>query len=209
MPTHIEPRFWGTTRGRIIMLLRRESRTVDELARLLNLTDNAVRAHLATLERDRLIRQGGMRPSASKPAVAYELTQEAEKIFPKAYVPVMRQLLEVLGERMPPAELIDVMKMTGQRIAATHELPQGSLRSRVEEATTMLNELGGLAELEEHDGEYVIQGYSCPLAAIIPGHPEVCCLAEALLAEVIGAPVHEECSRTEPIHCRFAIPRSE
>lgn len=209
MPAHIEPRFWGTTRGRIIMLLRRDSLTVDELARVLNLTDNAVRAHLATLERDRLIRQGGTRPSASKPAVAYELAPEAEKLFPKAYVPVLRQLLEVLGERLPPAELTGVMRTTGQRIAATQKLPPGSLRQRVEAGITVLNELGGLAELEEQDGEYVIQGYSCPLAAITPGHPEACCLAEALLAEVIGAPVREDCDRTEPARCRFTIQRGE
>ena len=40
-------RFFSSTRGRIVALLRRTSRTVDELAQALDLTDNAVRAHLA------------------------------------------------------------------------------------------------------------------------------------------------------------------
>lgn len=47
-------RFFESTRGRIIMLLRRASRTVEEVAQELDLTDNAVRAHLTTLERDGL-----------------------------------------------------------------------------------------------------------------------------------------------------------
>ena len=45
-------RFFSSTRGRILTLLRREKRTVEDLAGELTLTDNAVRAHLATLERD-------------------------------------------------------------------------------------------------------------------------------------------------------------
>ncbi|HET8631769.1 MAG TPA: ArsR family transcriptional regulator, partial [Thermomicrobiales bacterium] len=80
-----ERRFFGSTRGRVLALLRRASRTVDELARALGLTDNAVRAHLATLERDGLVRQEGLRRGAGKPAYAYDLTPAAERLFPSAY----------------------------------------------------------------------------------------------------------------------------
>ena len=48
-----------------------------------------------------------------------------------------------------------------------------------ETAVEVLNELGGLAELEERDGAVVIRGYSCPLAGVTPDHPEVCRMAEA------------------------------
>ena len=54
-------RFLTSTRGRLIALLRRDTRTVDDLASALNLTDNAVRAHLAALERDGIVRQCGVR----------------------------------------------------------------------------------------------------------------------------------------------------
>ena len=50
-------RFFTSTRGKIITLLRRASRTVDELAQALDLTDNAVRAQLAALERDGLVQR--------------------------------------------------------------------------------------------------------------------------------------------------------
>jgi predicted ArsR family transcriptional regulator len=69
----------------------------------------------------------------------------------------------------------------------------------------VLNELGGLAELEEQDGTLVIRGYSCPLAAVTPDHPEVCRLAEALVAEVAGVPVHECCDRSEMPRCCFEV----
>ena len=66
------------------MLLRRSGRTVEELARALDLTDNGVRAHLAVLERDGIARQRGSVRRGSgggKPAYVYELTSEAEELF--------------------------------------------------------------------------------------------------------------------------------
>ena len=69
----------------------------------------------------------------------------------------------------------------------------------------VLNGLGGLAELEEHDGGFVVRGYSCPLAGVTPAHPEVCRLAETLIAELAGVPVQERCDRGERPRCCFEI----
>src|SRR5947207_14022546 len=52
-------RLLASTRGKILALLRTENRTVNELAAALSLTDNAVRAHLLSLERDGLVQQHG------------------------------------------------------------------------------------------------------------------------------------------------------
>jgi len=198
-------RFFASTRGRIIMLLRRDRRTVDELAQILNLTDNAVRAHLATLERDGFVRQSGERRGSGKPAFVYELLPEAELLFPKAYGPVLRELLGVLSDEMPAGELEALMRRTGQRLAMQQHLPAGDLQSRLKMAVNILNELGGLAELEEENGTYIIQGYSCPLAAVVPGHPEVCRLAGTLISELVGQPVKECCEGNEPARCRFSV----
>jgi predicted ArsR family transcriptional regulator len=78
-----------------------EGRTVDELAEVVGLTNNGVRAHLVTLERDGVVRQRGTVRFASgggKPAYIYELTPEAEGLFSKAYEPVLGRLLDVLSE---------------------------------------------------------------------------------------------------------------
>ena len=199
-------RFFESTRGRIITLLRRASRTVEELAQALELTDNAVRAHLATLERDGLVRQRGARRGSGKPAFVYELTPETEQLFPKAYGPVLRELLNVLNEHLPPDEVETFLRVVGRRIAAQWSSPPGDLPARLEAAVNVLDELGGMAELELRDDTYSIHGYSCPLAAAIPGHPEVCHLAEALLTELVGVPVHEQCERGESAHCCFVVP---
>ncbi|HEY6540985.1 MAG TPA: ArsR family transcriptional regulator [Ktedonobacteraceae bacterium] len=198
-------RFFSSTRGRILTLLRQEKRTVEDLAGELTLTDNAVRAHLATLERDGFVRQQGMRRGTGKPAFEYELAPEAENLFPKSYGQVLNELLQALEERMSKAELEETLRAVGRRIAARWNIPPGDLRVRLEAAIDVLNEMGGMAELEQENGVYTIRGYSCPLAAAVPGHPEVCTLAETLLTELAGVPVQEHCVYGERPQCRFAV----
>ena len=62
----LDKRFFESTRGQIVTILRASPCTVEELAGKLELTNNAVRAHLLTLERDGLVRQSGLRRGPRK-----------------------------------------------------------------------------------------------------------------------------------------------
>lgn len=187
------------------MLLRRSSRTVDELAQALSLTDNAVRAHLATLERDGIVQQRGVRRGSGKPASIYELAAEAEQLFPKAYGPVLQYVLEILSEQLPTDDVESLMREVGRRIAAQWKVPSGDLRVRLEAAAEVFTELGGMAELEQEDDHYSIRSHSCPLAAVASGHPTVCRLAETLLTELVGVPVKEHCDYDGLPRCCFTV----
>ncbi|MDQ3854912.1 MAG: helix-turn-helix domain-containing protein [Chloroflexota bacterium] len=205
MTTGWDRRFVDSTRGRIVSLLRRGRRTVEELAQAVGLTDNAVRSHIAALERDGLVRQVGVRRGVGKPAYDYELTRDADRLFPKPYASVLRETLEVLSERIGHEEAEELMRTVGRRLAAAHPRPHGTLRERLEFAVSLLDGLGGLAETEERDGSMIIRGHSCPLAAVAATRPEACELAEALLTEVVGVPVCEHCTRGEPPRCCFEV----
>jgi predicted ArsR family transcriptional regulator len=209
--TRLDRRFFESTRGRIVTLIRRSGHTVDELARELNLTNNGVRAHLATLERDGIVRQRGSVRRGSgggKPAYVYELTPEAEDMFPKAYEPVLLRLLDVLSERLGVEKTETLLREAGRRLAG-RTMPSDDAHARLEAAVNVLNELGGLAELEGRDGAFVIRGHSCPLSAATPSHPEVCRMTEALLTELAGVPVHEHCDRGERPRCCFEVEYSD
>ena len=208
MGTYWDQRFFESTRGLLVTLLRRGGRTVEELARELDLTDNGVRAHLATLERDGILRQRGSVRRGSgggKPAYVYELTPEAEELFPKAYEPVLSHLLDVLAGQLGAQESEALLRSVGRRIAEGQTVPADGVRERLEAAADVLNELGGLAELEERNGSFVIRGYSCPLAGVVADHPEVCRMAETLLTELAGVPVYERCDRGERPRCCFEV----
>src|ERR1044071_606643 len=92
-------RLFKSTRGKILELLRTRGCTVNELADALHLTDNAVRAHLATLERDRLVIQSGMRPGIRKPHTTYALGPEAEHLYPQAYGRLVSLLMSIFSRQ--------------------------------------------------------------------------------------------------------------
>jgi predicted ArsR family transcriptional regulator len=204
----LDERFFDSTRGRIVTLLRGKLRTVNELADELGLTDNAVRAHLLSLERDGLVRQGGVQRGHRKPHFAYELTPEAENLFPKAYDALLNGLIAVLKGRLAPEALEEVLREVGRSLAAGQGAGRSAnLETRVENAVRVLEALGGAARSEREGDHHLIRSDACPLAAAVNEHPEVCRLAEALVAEIIGAPVRERCDREKAPRCRFEILR--
>ncbi len=200
-------KFYQTTRGRIVGLLRRATLTVDQIATALGLTDNAVRSHLTSLERDGLVEQSvSKRGGVGKPAYEYRIAPDAEPLFSQAYLPVLVQLLEVLRDRLPPAELERVMHDVGTRMAAGQPATPGELEERVKRASALLDALGGVTEVGRNDdGTLAIRGFSCPLGAAVQGHAEVCTAIETLLSSVIGAPVHECCQRGDRPRCCFEV----
>jgi predicted ArsR family transcriptional regulator len=205
--TKHDQRFFDSTRGRVVNLLRGGVSTVEELAARLELTDNAVRAHLATLERDGLVQQSGVRRGARKPHFTYTLTSEAEKLFPKAYDALFNQLIAVLKDRLNEQELEAVLREVGSSVAAagTSSGQEDDLGNRVQAALKVLSAIGGAAEIEQFEDKFVIRSGGCPLAAAVSVHPEVCQLAETLVSEIVKTPVREFCDRTGNPRCRFEI----
>lgn len=208
MTTRLDKRFFDSTRGRIVALLRGTTKTVNELAEELELTDNAVRAHLLSLERDGLVVQSGLQRGIRKPHFAYELTPEAEKIFPKAYDAIVNSLIAVLKARLASPELEDVLREVGRTLAGD-QTSDGDLEKRAGQALVALEGIGGSARLEKEGEKLIIKSGSCPLASAVSEHPEVCQLAEALLSEIVGAKVREHCDRENAPRCRFEIIETE
>ena len=84
-----------------------------------------------------------------------------------------------------------------------------NLESRVQSALKVLEAIGGAAQVVKHEDKLMIEASGCPLAAAVTVHPEVCHLAESLVAEIVKAPVHEQCDRTGRPKCRFEISHKE
>jgi predicted ArsR family transcriptional regulator len=203
-------RLLASTRGRILALLQGENHTVNELAAALHLTDNAVRAHLLSLERDGLVQQQGTRPGKRKPHAAYGLSSEAEHVFPKAYGLLLAHFVTVLSNRLAPLELRAAMREVGRAVAADHgdRWKGRSRRDRIKAALDLLHDLGGLAKFDETEGKQFIHGRNgCPLAAVTANHPEACLIVESLLSQVIGAPAKKCCEYGEIPRCCFELAR--
>lgn len=100
-------------------------------------------------------------------------------------------------------------RAAGRRLAAVRRLPAGDARMLLKRAMAVLDELGGLTELQEEGEETsTIYGLRCPFAALVKDHPQACLLAEAFLSELTGAPVQQRCACTGSPHCCFIVQRS-
>jgi predicted ArsR family transcriptional regulator len=199
-------RFNESTRGKLVTLLRRASLTVEELAQSLGITDNAVRAQLTSLERDGLVRQAGLRRGAGKPSYSYALTPEFEPTLSRAYIPLLVRLLRELGETMPEGQLVQLLRQVGRRWGAELSMSTSDPRAKLAAASALLNELGGVTEVQENGDRCSIRGYSCPLGLAVQQNPRVCVAVEALLTELLGTTVQEHCDRDgERARCCFEV----
>jgi predicted ArsR family transcriptional regulator len=198
-------RFIGETRVEMLRLLRRSRQTITSLADALRLTDNAVRTHVAALERDGLVEPAGVqRDTGGKPARIYELTPEGEELFPKAYALVLTGLVEEIARTEGSERAMALLRSVGRQVAASVARP-GDAAARVEAAAAALRGLGGDLELLQTADGWRLQGYGCPLSAVTAKRPEVCALAHALVEEITGRPVTECCDREGRPRCGFQV----
>jgi DeoR family suf operon transcriptional repressor len=198
--------FGETTRGRIVALLRRGQRSVEELAESLDLTDNAVRAQLATLEREGVVHATGIRRDGAvgKPATLYGVAPATSALFSSAYAPVLAALLTELGERMSSRQLDALLRGAGRRLALT--LPaRATFAERVRAGAAFLTGLGAEADLVKTGDGYEIRGHGCVLSEAVTACPATCGAVQELLAQVTTGRVTERCNRADQPSCHFVI----
>jgi len=208
MSVALNQRFLETTRGQILALIRRGRQTVEELAAALELTDNAVRNHLATLERDSLIQQAGVRRSsgAGKPALLYQLHPDAEVLFSRAYPSVLTTVVESIVNACPPDQIDELLRDAGRRLARqAGGRATGTLENRVRTAAAALTALGGDVTVAREEGSLRIRGSGCPLSAAVSKQPGLCRAVETMVSEVTGAHARTCCEHGERPRCCFAI----
>jgi predicted ArsR family transcriptional regulator len=197
-----------TTRGRIVSTLQAGGLTSDDIASKLGLTRSAVRAQITAMERDGVVRRVGKRPGTTRPSHVFELTPEVEQLLSKAYIPLLTHLVGVFAEALTTQQLDALLRQTGKALA--NELSRGrrlsgNLRSRAATASEMLNEHLGATTHVEGNGEIVIRGVGCPLAALTGKHRGVCLAMESLVTEIVGTPVRECCDRNDRPRCCFEL----
>lgn len=197
------------TRRRLLALLREGKWTVDDLAGRLDLTDNAVRFHLAALEREGSVAKVGVQrgSGAGQPANLYSITRAADEAFSRAYAPVLTAVVEELHSVMSRTRLASFLERVGKRLAGGRPARTDSLHERVETASALLNSLGGITTVEGSRAAYRIVGRACPLAAAVEADHCVCTVVTTLVSSIVDAEVRECCDRSGRPKCCFEISR--
>ena len=179
--------------------------TVEELARLLRITPNAVRNQLVKLQAASFAIRSGSRPGISKPSAVYSITVEGEAQFSTIYLPVLTQFLRVAEGRCTQSQLLSFMTDTGKSLAERYPRPAGTLKVRAHAGARLLNSFGGIPEVRTRNGDLVIQSQGCPLAALTSENPAACRVIEGLLAEYLQTKVKTCCTREPEPRCCFEL----
>jgi predicted ArsR family transcriptional regulator len=185
----------------ILTLLRGAERTIPELASGLGVTPNAVRGHLAALEREGMIERGTTRREAvGQPARLYRLTSRGEELFPRAYAPVLLGLLDLLTEWDGPDGVDEILEEVGARLAGDRA------RGGAESAALALRALGVEVRSTRTDWAVRLEASGCPLAAAVAERPVLCGLMAGFVSAAAGGVAVACCDRNggRP-RCRFDL----
>jgi DeoR family suf operon transcriptional repressor len=181
--------------------------TVEELAKGLHLTSNAVRNQLRKLEDANFVVRSGSRQGVSKPSTLYSITLEGQVQFSTLYLPVLTEFLEVAEDQCSGKQLKRFMRDTGESLARRYPKPTGTLTDRVRAGARLLKAFGGIIEVRGRDGSIVLRSSGCPLAALTGQNNAACRVIEGLLTEYLSASVATCCDLTAEPRCCFEVTR--
>ena len=173
-------------------LKRRGEARVDDLADALGVTVSAVRQHLAALEADGWVRHREVRAGPGRPYHLYCLSEQGDRLFPRAYAAIATDLLAE-AEAEDPA-LVERMfeRRRARRVERARARLEGkSLPDRVTELARILDEDGYLAEaVELPDGRFRIVEHNCAILAVASRYGTACGTELEFIREVLpGAKV--------------------
>lgn len=193
------------TRERIIRLLLTQPLTIAAMAKSLGMTQNAVRAQIALLQREGVAEPQGEVKGTRRPFILYGLSAEGDARLSRAYPSMASHLVRVLSEELPSKDFEKVMKKLGRLLASEVPRARGSPSERVKEAVRFLRTLGSIAEMTEENGKYVISSAGCPISLAVAADVRACSSMQAMLQELTGLAVAKDCRYGERATCRFVI----
>ncbi|NJA07625.1 HTH domain-containing protein [Methylococcaceae bacterium WWC4] len=177
---------------------------IDELAAALGISRNAVKQHLAGLEKDQLIREAAWNSTGGRPSRSYGLTEAGRNRLPKQYAWFSTLLLDQLRNELGEAGLRRLMWRTGENLAETlaPRFAGKSLAERTAALVELMQSLGYHANLEDDTGQ--IRAINCVYHDMAQRHPELCEFDRALIATLLERPIEQTaCMAKQDCTCRF------
>ncbi len=197
-----------------LLLKDKSGLTVDKLSKGLKITRNAVRQHLAALERDGLIAQGATRPSGGRPQQIYVLTDKGKEIFPRHYSWFAQLVIEGIKREHGAEGLSERLSEIGSSVAEQLRTQNPGLKTRgqkVERLAAIMDQLGYNAwNASAANKAQVIEADNCVFHELAIKNPEICHFDLAMMGTFTDSKVdHQECMARGGNVCRFKFTAKE
>ena len=185
------------TRRAITKLLKTEG-PIDsaKLAERLGLTAMAVRQHLYALQREGLVTAEERPVPIGRPAKFWQLTREADRLFPEAYAELSVALIDSVKDAFGDEGLERVLTSRCARQRSDYGKrirPGDSLEKKLRELAKVRTEEGYMAEIKaEGEGSFLLIENHCPICAAANACQGFCATELELFKSVLGPGVAVE-----------------
>ena len=191
-----------------LLLKNKSGLTVDELSKQLEITGNAVRQHLASLENDGLVTQGATRPSGGRPEKLNVLTDAGRELFPRHYSWFAQLMVESIKQTSGAEGLRERMAAMGTEIGKQLRRQHSGLndqQQKIDKLSELMEQLGyNTRGVMVIDGAPTIEADNCIFHNLAKTNPEICQFDLALLSTFTDSKIdQQECMANGGNVCRF------
>lgn len=165
------------TKEQILSLLKQYgSLTIMELSNELGITEMAVRRHVQTLERDKLIRSNVKKQTMGRPSKVYELAEQGENFFPKKYKEFSLEILNGLKEAGQEDLIKQILQKKREQFLEQYKLDHKheALAEKLESLKRIQEREGYMPQIEKQDGKVHFKELNCPYVEIAKAYPGIC-----------------------------------
>ena len=200
----------GSRQDQILQLLlaTRSGMGIDEIARQLGISRNAVKQHLVVLENEQLIKKDALKSTRGRPSQSYVLTEHGINYFPKQYAWFCNLLLSELKTEMKEEAFKQFLWRMGVKLATTL-LPKFSNKTpeeRINALVEVMQTLGYQAKSDAESTETVIKASNCVYHDLAQQYPELCEFDRALISTLLDNPIEQTaCMALQDCACKFRI----
>src|SRR4051812_21490767 len=198
---HAVPRGPSNLRRELLLRLRLDGpSSPDQLADRLGASRPGVPQQPRSLEGANLARRQPVRHGVGRPRHLYDVTPDAQDLFPSNYDGLAAGLLAAI-EAVGGDDLVDQIftarrRQLGDKVRAQmaeRVAPEAPLLERVRELSVIQGDQGYLADATlEADGTIRLREHNCAIYHIAAGSPAACQAELALFTEILGADVVRE-----------------
>lgn len=193
-----------------LLLKNKAGLSIDETAKLISISRNAVQQHFKCLESNGCIEKGLLKKTGGRPVRLFVLTEQGVNCFPKQYAWFSELILADLKQEMGEDAFRRYLQKLGSSLSQTL-LPRFAGKTqdqRIDELIEVMESLGYQATATKtvEKNEYIIEACNCIYHDLAQNYDEICELDKTLISTLLDKDVElVECMAKAGHICRFKI----
>ncbi|NOT13896.1 MAG: HTH domain-containing protein [Methylococcaceae bacterium] len=181
--------------------------SIDEIAKVLSISRNAIQQHIAVLESEGYLQIGELSKTAGRPVRRYVLTEAGINSFPKQYAWFSKLMLSALKTEIGSEAFQRYMYKLGQNLSESHvyRFTGKEPQEKISELLKIMDELGFKTDGSVAQ-QSTIKANNCIFHDLAQTHQEICQFDMALMTSLLGKDVElTECMAKGGGSCCFKI----